>query len=116
ALAVLRRPDLPGNVVTRAQVEAPDLAGRNVDVVGPCQVGAVRGAQEAEPVLQDLENAVAVDVLALLGLGLEDFEDDVLFAGAGQSFKAQGFGKAYEFVSRLLLEFGKVHGLLHTPG
>jgi hypothetical protein len=62
ALAVLRRADLAGDGVAGAQVEAADLAGRDVDVVGAGQVGAVRRAQEAEAVLQDFEHAVAGDV------------------------------------------------------
>src|SRR5690606_21414976 len=53
-LAVLRRPDQTRDGVARSQVETPDLAGRDVDVVGARKIGAVRRAQEAEAVLQYL--------------------------------------------------------------
>jgi hypothetical protein len=88
ALAVLRRADLARDGVAGAQVEAADLARRDVDVVGAGEVGAVRRAQEAEAVLQDLQHAVAVDVLAALGVALEDREDDVLLARAGHVLEA----------------------------
>ena len=91
ALADLGRPDLAGNVVAGAQVEAPDLAGGHIDVVRPRQVGTAGGAQKPESVLQDLKDAIPVDVLALLCVGLENLEDDILFSGAGQAVQAQGF-------------------------
>jgi hypothetical protein len=52
ALAVLGRADLPGDGVAGAQVEAADLRGRDVDVVGPGQIVVVGRAQEAEAVGQ----------------------------------------------------------------
>ncbi len=84
ALAVLRRTDQAGDRVAGAQVEAADLARADVDVVRPGEIRAVGGAQEAEAVLQDLQHAVAVDVLAAARMRLEDREDDVLLARAGQ--------------------------------
>ena len=80
ALAFLRRPDLAGYIVAGAQVEAPDLAGGDVDIVRSGQVGAARGTQKSESVLQDLQYTAAVDVFALSGMGLEDFENNVLFS------------------------------------
>ncbi len=78
ALGLLGRSDQPRDGVTGAQVEASDLTRRDIDVVRACQVGARRRAQEAEAVLQDLEDAL--DVFALLGLGLQYGEDLVLLA------------------------------------
>jgi len=50
ALAVLRRADLALDRVAGVQVEAPDLRGGNVDVVGAREVGGLGRAQEAEAV------------------------------------------------------------------
>src|SRR5690606_35298066 len=82
ALAVLRRTNQPRDRITGPQVETPDLARRNVDIVGTREVGAVCRAQEAEAVLQDLEHTLAEDVLAVLRVSLQDREDDVLLARA----------------------------------
>ena len=66
ALSVLRRTNLPCDAVAGAQIEAADLARGDVDVVGPGQIGRVRGAKEAEAVLKNLQRAVSVDVFAVL--------------------------------------------------
>ena len=72
ALAVLGWPNLAGEAVAGAQVEAANLAGRDVNVVRARQIGTVRGAQEAEAVLQDFQGARAEDVLPRLGLLAHD--------------------------------------------
>ena len=87
ALAVLGRADLAGQAVAGSQVEAADLAGRDVDVVGARQVGTVGGTEEAEPVLQDLQGALAKDVFPRLGELAHHGRDDFLFAGTGQVFE-----------------------------
>ena len=112
ALAVLRRADQPGDRVARAQVEAADLARADVDVVGAGEVGAVGGAQEAEAVLQDLEHAFAEDVLAVLGVRLQDREDDVLLAGPGEILEAHRFGELHQRGRRPRLELGEIHAVL----
>src|SRR6185437_14734811 len=109
ALAVLRRADEPGDGVAGAQVEAADLAGADVDVVGTGQVGAVGRAQEAEAVLQDLEHAVAVDVLPIARVRLEDGEDDVLLARAGEAVESHGLGDLDQLVDGLRLELREIH-------
>src|SRR6185437_10527760 len=109
ALAILRRADEAGDGVAGAQVEAADLAGADVDVVGPCQVGAVGRAQEAEAVLQDLQHAVAVDVLPIARMRLEDGEDDVLLARAGEAVEPHGLGDLDQLVDGLRLELREVH-------
>src|SRR5205807_882571 len=109
ALAVLRRADQAGDGVAGAQVEAADLAGAHVNVVGTGEVGTVGGAQEAEAVLQDLEHTVAVDVLAIAGVRLQDREDDVLLARAGQTLQAHRFGLLDQLVDGPGLELGEVH-------
>ena len=109
ALAVLGRTDEPGDGVAGAQVEAADLARADVDVVRTCKVGAVGRAQEAEAVLQDLEHAVAVDVLAVARVRLEDREDDVLLARAGEVLQSHRLGQLHQLVDRLGLQLGEIH-------
>ena len=83
ALALFGRTDLPGDGVAGTQVEAPDLRRRDVDVVGAGQVVVFRRAQEAEAVGQALQHAFGEDEAALLGLRLQDLEDQFLLAEAG---------------------------------
>ena len=85
AFAVLR----PADAAARwspVQVEAADLAGRDVGVVRTGQVARLGRAQEAEAVGQDFQHAVGGDALAVAGQDLEYREDDVLLAGAGDAF------------------------------
>src|SRR5690606_984495 len=67
-------------------------------------------AQKAEAVLQDLEHAVAVDVLALARMRLEYGEDDVLLARAGHVLEAHGLGELDQVADRTGLELRQVHG------
>ena len=80
ALAVLRRTNEPGYRIAGAQVEAPDLAGTDVNVVGPCEIGAVGRTQKTEAVLQNLEHTIAIDIRAVARVRLENRENDVLLA------------------------------------
>ena len=66
----------------------------DVDVVGAREVRAFGRAQEAEAVLQDLEHAVAVDVLAVPRVRLQDREDDVLLARASEVFETHSAARA----------------------
>src|SRR5690606_36321291 len=109
ALAFLRRTNQAGDRVAGTQIEAANLTRADVDVVRTGEIGAVGRAQEAEAVLQDLEHAVAVDVLALLGVRIEDREDDVLLARAREALEADGFGHLHQLVDRLRLELGEAH-------
>ena len=108
-LALFRRPDLADDGVARAQVEAPDLARRDIDVVGAGQVGRVGGAQEAEAVLKNLQHAIAGDLFTTFRVLLQQGEDDVLLARTGHVFQAHGIGHFQQFGNRLLLEFGQIH-------
>src|SRR5690606_13402763 len=83
-----------------------------VDVVGAGEVGAVGGAQEAETVLQNLENAFAEDVLAVLLVRLEDREDDVLLARPGEVLEPHGIAELDEIGRRPRLELGEIHRVL----
>ncbi len=111
-LAVLRRTDQPGNGVAGAQREASNLARADVDIVRTGKIRSVRGAQEAEPVLQDLEYTFSVDVLTELCVLFEDREDDVLLAGTRETFEAERLAELDERGSRPSLELGQVHDVL----
>ena len=107
ALRVLRRPHLARDRVAGTQVEAPDLRGRDVDVVRPREVVVVRGAQESEAVGQDLQDAFRVDEPVALGLGLQDLEDQLLLAEPREALDAEVARKRVEIRNPLLLQLGQ---------
>src|SRR5690606_39993268 len=72
ALAFLGGADLAGDAVAGAQVEAPDLAGGDIDVDGAGQVGGVGGSQITNTIGEDSENTVTGDVLDNLGGAHDD--------------------------------------------
>ena len=109
AFAVLGRPDLAGQAVAGAQVKAANLAGRDVDVVRAGQVRTVRGAQEAEAVLQDFQGPRPENVLARLGLLAHDGRDDLLLARAGQVFQAEFAAHVHKLADGLGLEVFQIH-------
>src|SRR5262249_35941071 len=90
----------------------PDLARAHVDVVGAREVRTVRGTQEAEAVLQDLEHTFAEDVLAVLRMRLQDREDDVLLARAGEILDSHPFAERDERRDRARLQLREIHRVL----
>ena len=62
ALALLGAADHALDGVAGAQAEAADLRGRDIDIVGTRQIIGVGRAQEAEAVLQHLDDAFADDL------------------------------------------------------
>ena len=68
----LRGTDLSLDGVAGLQVELSDLGRGHVDVVRAREVEAVSATEEAVAVRQDLEDAVAEDVLAVPRMDLED--------------------------------------------
>src|SRR5690606_12257001 len=105
ALAVLGPADAAGQVVAGTQVEAADLAGRDVGVVRAGQVAGLGRAQEAEAVRQDLQHAVGLHALAVAGQYLEQGEDHVLLARAGHALvDVQLLGDLQQLVRRHALE------------
>ena len=97
AFAILRGTDFALDGVAGAQVEAPDLRRRDIDVVGVGEVGGVRRAEEAEAVLQHFERAVAEDRVAVPGLGLQDRVDQLLLAHAVGVLDGQFGGHVEQF-------------------
>ena len=107
-LPFLGRPDLARDGVAGLQVELADLRRRDVDVVGARQVVVVGGAEEAEAVGQHLEHAFREDEAALLGLRLEDLENQLLLAHAGRAGDVQVLGDLGELLDALVLQLGDV--------
>ena len=124
ALALLGRAHLAGDGVAGAQVEAADLGGRDVDVVRAGQVVVVGRAQEAEAVGQALEHALGEDQAALLGLRLQDLEDQLLLAQPVGALDPEVFGDLGELpdamslsvrMSRVSLPSSLISGLAGLP-
>jgi hypothetical protein len=79
-LALLGRAHLPQHRVAGAQVEALDLAGRDVDVVRAVQVVPVLRAEEAVPFRENLQHALAPEHDLGVQQVLLDAVDKVLLA------------------------------------
>ena len=108
ALPFLRRPNLARDGVAGLQVELADLRRRHVDVVRAGQVVVVGRAQEAESVRQHFEHAFREDEAALLGLRLQDLEDQLLLAHAGRAGDVQVLGDLRELLDALVFQIGDV--------
>ena len=108
ALPFLGRPDLPRDGVAGLQVELADLRRGDVDVVGARQVVVVGRAEEPEAVGQHFEHAFGEDEAALLGLRLEDLEDQLLLAHPGRAGDVQVLGDLRELLDALVLQIGDV--------
>ncbi|MNX17260.1 hypothetical protein D3C86_471390 [compost metagenome] len=105
ALAVLGEADAAGQVVAGAQVEAADLAGRNVGIVRAGQVAGFCGTQETEAVRQDFQHAIGGHTVTVAGEHLEQGKDHVLLAGAGHAFgNLQLLGDFQQLLRRHALE------------
>src|SRR6185436_9277907 len=111
ALALLRLAHLAGDGVAGAQVEAPDLARGDVDVVRTGEVVVLRRTQEAEAVREALEHPLGEDEAALLGLRLEHLEDQLLLAHPRRAFDAQVLADLGQLGDVHLLERADVQGL-----
>ena len=116
ALAFLGRADLAGDGVAGAEIEAADLRGRDVDVVGAGQIVILGRAQEAESVGQAFEHAFREDQAALFGLRLQDLEDQFLFAQTGGSADAQILGDLVELLDAHILELDQIEGAVLLAG
>src|SRR5207249_3537761 len=98
------RPDLPRDDVTRAEVEASDLARGNVDVVGTRKVVVIGRPQEAEPVGEDLQDTLTRDETVLLSLRLQDGENEILLAHRRRAFDVHVLGDGSELADLLVFE------------
>src|SRR3546814_15705732 len=68
-----------------------------------------RSTQEAVAVAQHLYRALAHDLLAIVGLDLEDREHQILLAQGRCALDAQFHRHGHEFGGRFFLEILKVH-------
>src|SRR5205823_6788308 len=66
-------------------------------------------AQEPVALGQDLENSLGEDQTALLGLRLENLEDELLLPEAARALQIQLLSHAQELGNGLALEFHDVH-------
>ncbi len=112
ALAFLGGADASRDRVAGAQTEAPDLAGRDVNVIRTGQIGTVPRTQEAVAVLQDLHHAISGNLIPVLGGLLEDREDDVLFAGAGGAFDIHRLSQSDKLGCGHFFQVGQIHARL----
>jgi hypothetical protein len=110
AFAVLRNPHLAFDGVAGVQVEAADLAWRQVDVVGRSHVARIGGPQEAEAVGQHLEHAVAEHLLAAFRALLHDREHQLLLAHAGDVLDLQCLTHRDELGDVERFQFRQMHG------
>jgi hypothetical protein len=92
------------------QVEAADLRGRDVNVVGAGEVGSVRRAQKAEAIREDFHRSFAVDAFAFFGLVFQEGEDEVLLAHPVGAVNFVGDGHFQKFGDVLVFQVGQVHG------
>ena len=97
ALAFLGAADRAVHRVAGAQAEFADLRGRHVDVVGSGQVVRIGRAQEAEAVLQHLDDARADDLDLARRQLLEDGEHELLLAHRARVLDLELLGEGDEF-------------------
>ena len=105
ALTVLGHAHFAFDHVAGVQVEAPDLAGRKVDVVGRRHVAGFDRSQEAKAVWQHLEHAITEDLLAGLGALLHDREHQLLLAQPGDVLDLQRLAHGDELGDVLGFQF-----------
>src|SRR5437773_9621268 len=109
ALALLGRADLAGYNVSCSQIEATDLGWGDVDVVRSGEVVGVGSPKKAEAVRECLQHAFPVNDPVLLGLGLENGEDQLLLAQVRHACDLQLPGDLVQFGDIALFELGQIH-------
>ena len=109
ALAVLRAADLAFDRIAGSERKAPDLRRRDVDVVGTGQVVGVGRAQEAEAVLQHLDDAGADDLGFFGGQLLQDGEHQLLLAHGAGVLDPGLLGEAQQLRRRFDLQVLQLH-------
>ena len=80
SLPFVRHADLAGYDVAGPQIELSDLRRRDVDVVRAWKIAVVRGPEKAVAFREDLQDSFGEDQPVLLGLSLQDCENEILLA------------------------------------
>ncbi len=88
------------------QIEAPDLARADVDVVGTSQVRGIGRTQEAKTVRQRFQRTVAEDALTFSGLILKQREDQLMLAQPVGALDVVGDGHVKKLAYVECFEFG----------
>ena len=111
ALAVFRAPDLAFDRVAGPETEAPDLRGRDVDVVGAGEIVGIGRAQEAEAVLQHLDDAGAGDLDIARRQLFQNREHELLLAHGARVLDSDLLGEAQQLRRRFGLQILQLHFL-----
>src|SRR6185503_8618920 len=104
ALAFFRWAYMTGNDVAGAQVKAPNLARRNVDIVRAGEIVVIRRSQKTESVRESFQHTFAVNMTILLSLSLQDRKDQLLFAHIGSAFNIEILANERQIADFFLLE------------
>ena len=85
-----------------------ELAGGQVDVVGASEVIVNRRTEEPVAIGESFDDAGSEYFAIPVGVGLEDLEDEILFAQAAGVFDIEGLGMLDEVLNLGLLERGEL--------
>jgi hypothetical protein len=107
AFVLLRRPDDALDRVAGAEAEFADLVGTDIDVVGAGEVVRLGRPEEAETVLEHLEDAIPEDLDTLLGHVLEDGEHHVALPHRRGVLDLELLGELEEIGRALGLQVGE---------
>ena len=114
ALSVFRAPNLALDRIAGLQRKPPDLRRRYIDIIGTGQVIRIRRPQEAEPVLQDLDDAFADNFNVVCRKLLENSEHLLLTAHCAHILDLEFLterGKFGRCLCLQILKFDFPHGV-----
>ena len=104
--AVFRGADFAFDGVAGMQIEAANLRGRYIDVIGAGQIRGVGRTQETEAVRQHFQSATAEDRVALFRLILEQRKNQFLLPEAVRTIHFVGDGHLDQFTDREIFQIG----------
>src|SRR5262249_319062 len=108
--SIFRRTNLSRYGVARAQVELANLRRRDIDVIRAWQIVVVRGSEKSKTIRQSFENDFTENEAALLGLRLQDLENQFLLPHSGSSLNVEIFGNLRQRGNVHFLQLCNVHG------
>ena len=104
-LPFLGRPNLPRDRVAGVQVEAADLARRNVNVVRPRQVVVVGCPEEPESVGEGFQNSLSEDHAILFRVRIKNRKNQVLFPKTRGAFDVEPLGNGGQLINLFVFQF-----------